>query len=96
MNEIKVIDIFMNGAKVGRIAMTPDALCAFEYDSAYLLSGNSISPFNLPLRQEIFIAKRTPFAGGFGVFADSLPDGWGNPYHKCCRTFECRLSGAKP
>ena len=78
MNEVKVIDVFMNGAKVGRIAMTPDALCAFEYDSTYLLSGNSISPFYLPLRQEIFVAKRTPFSGGFGVFADSLPDGWGN------------------
>jgi len=24
------------------------------------------------------MAKRTPFNGGFGVFADSLPDGWGN------------------
>ena len=78
MNEIKVIEVFMNSRKIGRIAMTPDSLCAFEYDSAYLLSGNSISPFNLPLKPEVFIAKRTPFDGGFGVFDDSLPDGWGN------------------
>ena len=26
---------------------------------------------------QVFLAKRTPFDGGFGVFADSLPDGWG-------------------
>ncbi len=68
----------MNNSKVGRIALTPDFLCAFEYDPAYLASGDSISPFNLPLKPEVFIAKRTPFNGGFGVFDDSLPDGWGN------------------
>ncbi len=78
MNEVKVIKVFMNGTKIGRIAMTPESLCAFEYDAAYLLSGNSISPFNLPLKKGVFIAKRTPFNGGFGVFDDSLPDGWGN------------------
>lgn len=78
MNEVKVIEVFLNDLKVGRIAMTPDVLCAFEYDPAYLTSGYSISPFNLPLKPEVFIAKRTPFNGGFGVFDDSLPDGWGN------------------
>ncbi len=31
----------------------------------------------MPLRQELFLAKVTPFPGGFGVFDDSLPDGWG-------------------
>jgi len=78
MNEVKAIEVFMNGVKVGRIALTPDSLCAFEYDTAYLTSGESISPFNLPLKPEVFVAKRTPFNGGFGVFDDSLPDGWGN------------------
>ncbi len=68
----------MNSIKIGRIATTPDFLCAFEYDADYLSSGSSISPFNLPLKPEVFIAKRTPFNGGFGVFDDSLPDGWGN------------------
>ncbi|MDR2918802.1 MAG: type II toxin-antitoxin system HipA family toxin [Tannerella sp.] len=78
MNEVKVIEVFMNGVKVGRMALTRDAFCAFEYDSAYLTTGDSISPFNLPFKSEVFIAKRTPFNGGFGVFDDSLPDGWGN------------------
>ena len=78
MNEIKIIEVFMNERKVGRIALTPDLLCAFEYDPEYLASGVSISPFHLPLKSEVFIAKRAPFNGGFGVFDDSLPDGWGN------------------
>ena len=78
MNDIKIIEVFMNSAKVGRIALTPDSLCAFEYDPAFVATEVSISPFNLPLKSEVFIAKRTPFNGGFGVFDDSLPDGWGN------------------
>ena len=78
MNEVKVIEVFMNGIKIGRLALTPGFLCAFEYDPAYLATGASISPFNLPSKSEVFIAKRTPFNGGFGVFDDSLPDGWGN------------------
>jgi serine/threonine-protein kinase HipA len=78
MNEVKVIEASINGVKVGRIALTPDKLCAFEYDTAYLITGKSISPFNLPLKPGLFTAKHIPFAGGFGVFADSLPDGWGN------------------
>ena len=78
MNEVKVIEVFLNTVKVGRIALTSDALCAFEYDSSYLDTGKSISPLILPLRKEVFIAKRNPFNGGFGVFDDSLPDGWGN------------------
>jgi serine/threonine-protein kinase HipA len=30
------------------------------------------------LQSGVFIAKREPFGVGFGVFDDSLPDGWGN------------------
>lgn len=40
-------------------------------------SGFSISPFELPLRSGVFVARPRPFDGGFGVFDDSLPDGWG-------------------
>jgi serine/threonine-protein kinase HipA len=68
----------MNGAKVGRMALIHDSLCVFEYDTGYLTSGKSISPFYLPLNPGLIVAKREPFNGGFGVFADSLPDGWGN------------------
>jgi serine/threonine-protein kinase HipA len=51
--------------------------CAFEYDGLWLADGFSISPFQLPLEKKVFVANREPFAGNFGVFEDSLPDGWG-------------------
>ena len=62
---------------VGRLALTPDNLMAFEYDAGWLQNGFSISPFKLPLEKRVFIAKRNPFDGVFGVFNDSLPDAWG-------------------
>ena len=40
-------------------------------------NGFSISPFSLPLIKKVFIPKYDPFGGLFGVFNDSLPDGWG-------------------
>ena len=83
MDNINVIEVYMNGDKVGRIALTPDSLCAFEYDSQYINTGKSISPYFLPLKSELIIAKRDPFSGGFGVFDDSLPDGWGNLILDC-------------
>ena len=63
---------------VGTLSLTPDnKLCAFEYDKAWLVNGFSISPLELPLKSGLFIAKPTPFYGNFGIFEDSLPDGYG-------------------
>lgn len=63
---------------VGTLSLTPDdRLCAFEYDNAWLSEGFSISPLELPLKTGLFIAKAQPFHGNFGIFEDSLPDGYG-------------------
>lgn len=63
---------------VGTLTLTPDdRLCAFEYDNAWLSDGFSISPLELPLKAGLFIAKHQPFHGNFGIFEDSLPDGYG-------------------
>lgn len=49
----------------------------FEYAAEFLNGGLEVSPFKLPLRPGIFEGDQL-FAGGlFGVFNDSLPDGWG-------------------
>lgn len=77
MNSIKQIEVVYHGKMVGRMALTKERLCAFEYAAEWLQSGFSISPFELPLRGGVFIAKSHPFDGGFGVFDDCLPDGWG-------------------
>lgn len=77
MNSIKQIEVIYANRIVGRLALTKESLCAFEYSTEWLASGFSISPFELPLRSGVFIAKPRPFEGGFGVFDDCLPDGWG-------------------
>ena len=77
MNSIKQIEVIYDNRLVGRLALTKEGLCAFEYSAEWLNTGFSISPFELPLRSGVFIAKPRPFEGEFGVFDDCLPDGWG-------------------
>ncbi|MBR6813238.1 MAG: type II toxin-antitoxin system HipA family toxin [Tidjanibacter sp.] len=77
MNSIKQIEVIYSDRVIGRLALTKEGLCAFEYSAEWLTSGFSISPFELPLRSGVFIARPRPFDGGFGVFDDCLPDGWG-------------------
>ena len=78
MIKIDRLTVKYNNKVVGTLSLTPDnKLCAFEYDTTWLVDGFSISPLELPLKQGLFIAKKTPFYGNFGVFEDSLPDGYG-------------------
>lgn len=78
MNRNKVLGVFCGERKVGTLAAAPGYLIAFEYDKEWLEKGFSISPFSLPLKNQVFIPKSyEPFEGLFGVFSDSLPDGWG-------------------
>ncbi|GHV28297.1 toxin HipA [Synergistales bacterium] len=72
-----VLNVLYHERQVGRIVLTPENLCAFEYSEDWISGGFAISPFKLPLQKGVFIAKRSPFEGNFGVFNDSLPDGWG-------------------
>lgn len=78
MNKHNSLNVFIDDLKVGTLAKTNDYRIAFEYDPVWLEKGFSISPFSLPLRKEVFIPKKyETFEGLFGVFSDSLPDGWG-------------------
>jgi len=49
----------------------------FRYNADFLKSGQNISPIKLPFNNEINSAGSEPFDGLYGVFNDSLPDGWG-------------------
>lgn len=62
--------------KVGRLAFR-DRQVLFEYDASFLATGIEISPIKLPLRPGVFTPETAIFDGLFGVFNDSLPDGWG-------------------
>ena len=78
MKAIDRLTVKYHNRIVGILSLTPDdKFCAFEYDKNWLVDGFSISPLELPLRQGLFIAKPQPFNGNFGIFEDSLPDGYG-------------------
>lgn len=77
MDKIKKLNVFYHENKVGTLALYKSKLAAFEYDHDWLKNGFAISPFSLPLEKRVFIPNIDPFDGMFGVFADSLPDGWG-------------------
>jgi serine/threonine-protein kinase HipA len=49
----------------------------FEYAPDFLKSGIELSPFKLPLRAGVIEETSRVFDGLFGLFNDSLPDGWG-------------------
>jgi serine/threonine-protein kinase HipA len=77
IENLKLIEVCLGQARVGRLALSPDQHCLFEYDARWISEGFSISPFYLPLKSGLFTARAEPFGGLFGVFDDSLPDGWG-------------------
>ena len=62
--------------KVGRLALRQRQIL-FEYDPAFVASGIEISPLKLPLKAGVFTTPDIIFDGLYGVFNDSLPDGWG-------------------
>ncbi len=77
MDRLNRLDVFYHDRPVGTMALYQNRLAAFEYDSDWLADGFSLNPFSLPLEKKVFMPKTDPFEGLFGVFADSLPDGWG-------------------
>ena len=78
MTSMDRLTVKYHGEIVGIISLTPDNKClAFEYDPRWLAEGFSISPLELPLKTGLFLAKPTPLNGNFGIFEDSLPDGYG-------------------
>ncbi len=62
--------------KVGTLA-EKDKKIYFEYDKDFLKTGIELSPYKLPLKAGLFRCDDDTFEGLWGLFADSLPDGWG-------------------
>ena len=77
---IKTLNVHLhhNNKKLhaGRIALKERTIY-FEYDKEFLKSGIQLSPYKLPLKKGVHICDDRVFDGLFGVFSDSLPDGWG-------------------
>lgn len=62
--------------KVGRLALVKRKIY-FEYDPTFLKLNLDISPLKLPKHKDAMFCDDAVFEGLFGVFNDSLPDGWG-------------------
>ena len=78
MDKIDKLTVRYHDDVVGVISLTPDdKRLAFEYNPHWIAEGFSISPLELPLKSGLFLAKQTPLYGNFGIFEDSLPDGYG-------------------
>ncbi|MDR1953756.1 MAG: type II toxin-antitoxin system HipA family toxin [Clostridiales Family XIII bacterium] len=73
----KSLRVTCGGRLVGTLASTRENLVAFEYADQWIAEGFSLNPLSLPLEKRVFFPKYLPFEGLFGVFNDSLPDGWG-------------------
>ncbi len=62
--------------EVGEL-VSENRLIYFKYYPQFVKRSLEISPIKLKLNTDINRANELPFEGLFGVFADSLPDGWG-------------------
>ncbi len=67
-----------NGTKIkaGRLAQSRKGVF-FQYEQSYIEQYGSLSPFALKPSTNLQQAPQDPHKGLHGVFADSLPDGWG-------------------
>ena len=61
---------------VGKLILD-NRLVHFKYEEEFLNKGLNLSPFKLKYNTDIQVADPSPFYGNFGLFDDSLPDGWG-------------------
>lgn len=73
-----IVSIQLNEEEIAVGELVSDAKnIYFKYYTDFIKRGLEISPVKLKLNNLINKADPIPFEGLFGVFADSLPDGWG-------------------
>lgn len=78
ISDVLRVKVLFRDTSVGTLQLDPfSGVCVFEYDRAWLSEGFSLSPTELPLQGGLFYADKEKFNGGFAVFEDSLPDGYG-------------------
>ena len=59
------------------LLMESGADTAFEFDAGFLSRGLNLSPFRLLLKRGVAVFDHAGGMDTFGLFEDSLPDGWG-------------------
>ena len=78
VRKLEVLRCLGDGSQVlvGTLAQNATAVF-FQYHPDYLARFASLSPFKLPFNAQLHQAPPEPHQKLHGVFADSLPDGWG-------------------
>lgn len=76
IKEINKVTVKYQNRVVGYLVMNKNRYISFQYDSKWMQNGFAISPLSLKLSSQIYINPKDPY-NLFGVFSDSLPDGWG-------------------
>lgn len=80
-SHVQAIEVSIWGRHVGTIVPKSGSYYRFEYDADFLNSGIPLAPFELPLQPGEFSFLNRPSSAFYGmpaVFADSLPDDFGN------------------
>lgn len=77
MKPVKKLLVTSGNVKVGELIAGHRQQIGFQYSQEWLEKGYSLSPLRLPFDGAVHIADTRLFDGLYGVFADSLPDGWG-------------------
>ena len=83
MTDYALVTVRLWGRDVGILGESSTGRVTFEYDPGFRRSGLDISPLHLPLNRRgpvAFpeLARKPAFLGLPGVFADALPDRFGN------------------
>ena len=77
-----IAEVQLWGRTIGAVSMDEGRdYAAFQYDPAFAASGIEISPFAMPLSDQVYTfpaLARNTFHGLPGLLADSLPDKFGN------------------
>ena len=84
--DVELVTSHTDKVHVGRLALDRSG-AVFEYDAAFVESGLEINPLQTPQLGPIPAQRPRIFHGLHGVFADSLPDAWGEELvrRRCAR-----------
>ena len=58
MSQRESLEVRMDDRLVGTLALTANHKVAFSYSEEWLEHGFSVSPFSLPLKNEVFVPKK--------------------------------------
>ena len=78
MKNVTSVEVLLAGTRVGELVSVSRRGTFFAYDEQWLATGFNLSPLNMEFKSSPQAAPDPHLFGGLmGVFADSVPDGWG-------------------